>query len=294
MATEQTEVRAAVTAGAQAAKLKERMATLDGIPIVLANGDQKVIVPREALELIAERQGHPARASGVSVHHQLDSFTAHVNRNKRPSTTLWADVEDQEVQAIYNYHGAEPEENSYPGWLDYRARYSMPTADAWDFWTGKAGDTMHQDEFGDLIEERMDDLTSGEGYPKPAALLEMARNLKIHTAGQFTRSVNPTTGESALVCKTEHTQDSTKIPRAFQIGIPVFRSGVSYAVECRIRFRLQHGNAIFSFEVHREREILLDAFSEAVASIESACEGVPVFWGVPEQKPTPAIVDCPF
>jgi len=282
-----TETKAAIIAGAQAAKLADRMVTIEGVPLILTNGDQAAKVPQDLLRAIYARGAAPNRKRGTSVHHQLDSFTAHVNRNKTAASALWANVDETEVIAIYNYHGAEAGDAAGgPGWADFRATYSMPTSDAWKFWTEAAGRTYRQEEFADLIESRMEDLTGTgkDGFPAPTELLEMSRSLRIHTQGTFRRSLNPTTGESELVCKTEHTQDSTNIPRAFALGIPVFRGGTAYRVECRIRFRLASGAALFEFTLHRQEEIVLDAFAEAVGMIDGACEDVPVFWGVPESR----------
>lgn len=295
--TDATETRDAVIAGAEAAKIEDRVTDVRGIPVALLNRDQSLKVCEDAILAAAKREPMPARKRGRSSHHRLDSFVAHVNRNKVPPfSALWANVEKTEVSAIYNYHGPQDAPEGVAGlagWCDYSARYSMPLADQWLFWTARAGKAMSQGEFADLIDERMADLASGEGFAVPAELLELARNLRIHTEGTFRRSMDPTTGESALVCKTEHTQNSTPIPRAFALGIPVFRAGAAYHVECRVRFRLQNGVALFSFEIHRQADILLDAFSEAVDRIAKLCEDVPVFWGVPEAAPDRTLEDAP-
>jgi uncharacterized protein YfdQ (DUF2303 family) len=303
MRRESSEIAAAVDAGSQSATLSQRLTTIpDGlggeIPLVLLSEGQKAIVPPGLIHYLETRAPQPSRKRGMSTHHEIASFIDHVNRQKGPTSAIWADIDQTQVVAIYNYHGAssavyaledmEARAGSIaPGWLDHGATYTMPLSEQWKRWTAQADEAMGQDDFADWLDAYYEDMAHKDGFPQPLELLELARNLQIFTKGQFARRTDPTTGEHSLICKEEHSENSTKIPRAFLIGIPVFRGGQAYAVECRIRFRVNHGRAAFSYTMHRADEILRDAFADAVTEIGSKCEDVPVFWGVAEEAKVP-------
>jgi len=280
-----TETGAAMQAGSDAASIDCRTGCFtakeiddDGIPLVLLSNGQSLQIPTGLRAAIDVRAAHPRRKTGKSTHHEEPSFCAHVVRNKAPDSAIWANAEKPCIEAIYDYHGPHGQE---PGWGQHRAVYTLPLSSEWVLWTSGDGKQLTQDAFAEMLDARMEDLASVDGHARPLELLEMARSLQIHTAGTFKRSLNPTTGESSLVCKTEHGQESTKIPRAFCLGIPIFRGGSLYQVECRIAFRLTDQGPRFSYTIHRRAELMQTAVGESVARIADVTK-VPVFWGVPE------------
>jgi uncharacterized protein YfdQ (DUF2303 family) len=167
------------------------------------------------------------------------------------------------------------------------ALYTCPLSEQWKFWTANNGKKFKQDDFAQLIEDRMDDLASPTGaggnqdLPSPSEVLTMARQLVVRSKGEFSRSFDPTTGNSSLTCKTENDTGSTKIPRAFLLQLPVFEAGAVYAVEARIRFELA-GAPTFSYLLYRAEEIKRDAFDEVRTIVEQRTE-LPLFAGAPEQ-----------
>jgi uncharacterized protein DUF2303 len=111
--------------------------------------------------------------------------------------------------------------------------------------------------------------------------LQIARSLHVMTKGEFRREVNVTTGDSTFVCKTDTDASSTRIPRAFMLGIPVFDGGVRYQVEARIRFALVGGaRPAFTIMLYRRTEIERLAFGE-VRKLVATATGRLVLAGAP-------------
>lgn len=274
-----TETAAAFAAGVlnSEPKIVER----DGIPILLAHDDINMLVLDVALERADQRAERPRHTKGTSHHSELESFLAHVARfSIGNESVIWADSKSFSVTAIYDYHVAP----GVPGWCRYKAVYACPLSDEWKRWSSASGSIMSQDNFADFVEEWLEDLTGpvkGEPGPKPAELLEMARDLRVHSKGRFERKVDPTTGQYAMVCKEEHSESSTKIPRAFYLALRVFEGGEKYRVEARIRFAMHEGNPRFSFMLHRATEIKKDAFAEIRDKITERT-GLLLFIGAPE------------
>lgn len=286
-----SEVEAAARALRQGLEIDKRITWTSsdfGAPIPIrtvtdpGNGVIRVEVARDILDTLIAMQAAPRRRQGTAEIYELESFTAHVNRYKGAGTMLWASPEDFTITAVYNDHPESPEGPvAFTGWRDFQARYVCPRSAEWLAWTERDGKAMSQDSFADFVETRLEDLVNASGYPLPTEMLTMARDLVVMSKGTFRRQINVTTGASVLECKTETETGSTVIPRAFMLAIPVFEGGTRYQVEARIRFEMREGRPMFSFVLHRRREIERDAFNDARAAVTLAT-GLPVFAGDPD------------
>lgn len=281
MTEEYEGIAAAIEAGKELAEASDRIVDIGitddkMVPVAIVPNGFSVHTLDKAIAFADNRAERPRAIIGVSDHTELDSFLAHIEAFKNADSAVWADITGPSVTAIYNYHA-----RGKPAWGDHRANYSCPKSDEWSIWTAHSERRMSQDAFSDFIEERFDDITSpkdGEDGATAVDVLEMARNLAIHTKGRFERKIDKVTGENSMVCKEEHSETSTKIPRRFFIAIPVFENGVKYRVEARMRFRMQDGRPSFGFSLHRVPEILRDAFKEICESVRSVT-GLPVYAG---------------
>lgn len=282
-------IDAAIRAGMDAALAENRIVDLgelagDGIPLAVTPKGTQVQVLREAIELAERRAPAPRRRTGRAELAELESFIAHVNRFKSEGSVIFADLSALALEAVYNYHPGGPDATS-AAWCDHRARYACPRSREWKAWCERDERAMPQEEFGDFLEERLEDLTSqGEKdeFPTPIAVLEMARSLRVYTKGRFEKVMNPTTGEYSMVVKEEHDSASTKIYRAFLLAVPVFEGGDLYRVEVRVRFALREGRPLFSYRIHQRAQIEADAFKDARAAAAQMTD-LPILAGSPER-----------
>lgn len=283
----------AIAAGEQLADIKSRVMMLAdagdptrSIPIGLVRGkDGSINVEplTDAMSALDTRASGPRRRSGHLVVTDATSFVAAVNRWGSPATVIYADVEAMKFAAVLDDHPGSPRPE-VTQWRDHRVNYACPRSPEWLTWTSIDGKALTQLEFAELIESRLEDLVGAEGMPKPTEILQMARNLSVRTKGTYQREFNPTNGDSVLVCKTEQTSDSTPIPRAFSLAIPVFEAGERYQVEARIRFALTDRGPQFVVVLHRRKEIERDAFDGVRTHIAGATEqphGVLILSGRP-------------
>lgn len=257
----------------------------DAIPVALVRQGESLQPMERVLQIHDERAEAPRRRKGTATFAELASFIDHVNRFKDESSVIFADVTNCDLTAVLDYHLAGAK--SSPRWGQHRSVYASKLSPQWELWTQHDGQKMVQDVFAQFIEDHMDDLRAPTGngadkdLPMPSDVLTMARNLVVKTKGEFSRSFNPTTGESSLVNKYENETTSTKIPRAFLIGIPVFEAGALYAVEARLRLDMSSGRPLFSYSLYRADEIKRDAFGE-VRQVAHERTGLPVLAGSPE------------
>ena len=209
--SEENKNQSLIVAARAAVNADDRYYDADGIPLTV-NARGELVVMKELHALMVASDVTPVRRKGTSHHTELESFIAHVNRLKEERSTIWADVNRCLFTAIYNDDpaGADP---SAAGWGDHQAQYLCPLAPEWKAWNEQQEEWMSQDAFAQWIDSRMEDLIESSDKPKPIELLEMSRNLQIFTTGTHTKKIDQTTGQYALVCKEEHTSESTKIPR---------------------------------------------------------------------------------
>lgn len=278
------DVEAAVAAGAMSVDIDSRFRVVDlgnGSRVVLAIGNNgKPELVDDLDQPLREAALGPPRRHGNMVLHEVDSFIEHVKRFALPDqTTIWADAKDFSIQVVYDDDPAGGDLKA-AGWRAHRARYTCPRSPEWLAWTALEGKEIRQEAFAQFLEDRLDDIASKEGFPKPAELLEVARNLVIHAKGAFKKTFDPVSGTGTLVCETEHGPGSTRIPRAFVLGLRVFEGGEPYEVEARIRFAMREGTPIFGFVLHRRAEIERDAFNDVRKAVAAGTR-MPVFAGSP-------------
>lgn len=280
------ESAACIEAGANAAGIEDRTMGLGAeglekaVPLILLQSNQKLEVPKQAIDLFDQRQPAPRYRHGNSTHHEVGSFIEHVKRYKSETTVVWADVNDCDVVAVYDYTPAGP---TGAAWMRHTASYAAPYSQEWKRWFNRANEVMSQDDFAEFLENEAERIQGdvSKGWPSSVELLEMARDLRIYTKGQFERRVDPVTGQYALVCKEEHESHSTKIHREFRVWLRVFQGGDAYSVLARVKFRLEGGRVTFVYELPRAEEIVANAFGGVVEKVKTET-GCPVFMGASE------------
>jgi uncharacterized protein YfdQ (DUF2303 family) len=221
------------------------------------------------IEEMDKRAPGPSRRTGAVRLTDEDSFIAFVNRWSSQHTVIYADTAALAFTAVLDDHpaGAEVAEAL---WREHRATYACPRSPEWQAWTANDEKWLTQTAFADFIEARLEDMVKADACAAPLDVLQMARQLHIRTKGTFQREVNPTTGDSILVNKTETETGSTVIPRAFAIAIPVFEGGERYQIEARVRFGFVEGSPRFAYTMHRRKEIERDAFGAVRRKIDAA------------------------
>lgn len=259
-----TDTAAAIEAGRKITDAKTRITWIEHpldakirVPLSI-DSDNNLGVDTAALEELDRRFEERPRV-GTTILTEVDAYIAHLNRWGSEDTVVYADTSQMSFTAVLDDH---PAGVGAAAARAHRASYACPRSEAWQTWTELDGELQSQTKFADFIESRLEDLVGGTGYPAPLDVLQVGRKLNILTKGEFRREINPTNGDSIFVCKTETDAQSTQIPRAFLIAIPVFDGGDRYQLEARVRFALAEGRAVFSFTLHRRGEIERDAFNE--------------------------------
>jgi uncharacterized protein YfdQ (DUF2303 family) len=274
---------AAVAAGRAAVAIDDRIAAIDHAGVVLPaylDGAGTVRLAKDFIDAAEARCAAPPRRKGSATLSDRDSFVAYVERYKSMDTVLWAEPEAKppKFTAVFNDTPEGPKHDA-AGWRDHRAVYSCTYSPEWKAWTANEGKDLTQEAFATFIDQRLGDMLTGKDMPAPTEVLLMARQLTIRTKGEYRKEFDPTTGTGILINATEHTAESTKIHKAFLIGVPVFFNGTLYQVEARIYFRIE-GRPLFKYELHNRLDVEADAFNDIRKAVEEKVDR-PLFVGVP-------------
>ncbi|UJR81459.1 DUF2303 family protein [Sandaracinus amylolyticus] len=305
---QQGDVRAAIEA-------VERLATpkvceVDGI----ADGEL-VVIPKgmEIVDLkpqIDKRRERPERKKGTAKLTTLAAFCGFVRRFADDESALFA-VDNRKAPkllAVFDYHHSNARDEvsgrvvtaGQPRFGEHRAEYAFPISDAWKAWTEIAGKPLSQGDFAAFLEERIVDVISPEKLGEKTLervaemhierlansieLMVLSKGLSVRVDAKVTQAVNLSTGETALGFEETHRDaggGQVRVPPAFALNMPVFRSGRFYVVIARLRYRVHAGSITWTVQLQRADEAFDDAFAEACDEARIATE-LPLFFGTPE------------
>lgn len=210
----------------------------------------------------------PTRMRGTITLRDKDSFVAVVNKHKGSGTTLYGSYDKPGFIAVFN-----DDAGGVAGWKDHRAVYDCPVSAEWATWNKADGRVMNQAEFAQFIESNLPDIA----VPPAADMLEISRSLEAKKKVNFASGIRLSNGQNELTYEEEISGTAAKgklqVPELFTIGIPVLEGGLRYAVEARLRYRIQDGGRLtIWYELIRPHKIIEDAVREVWTDIEQKTE----------------------
>jgi uncharacterized protein YfdQ (DUF2303 family) len=286
---QENNTQAAIDAGKEIASAVQKLQFIGEIPVGFkANGDAYLMTG-----LLAEqdrRADKPRALAGSAKILDEASMIAHCQRFRDLASALFADA--SQITAVYDYHRPvaatdTPDiRDSAARWQRHRAIYTPSKAKEWTTWTGKAGQLMSQADFADFLEANLQDLAGPEGdrkVPSPADLMTLALTLKVTSEDVLESQINRTTGEYHLVAKVEQkTTGEAKIPKEFDILVPVYENGDLQRVTCRFRMKKDGSTFKFGWVIPTAERLERSAWQDICKRI-SEKTSLPLIYGQPEQ-----------
>ncbi len=244
-------------------------------------------------DLFAAHASAPERRAGTIMVHDLASFIAHVNRDKRPDSVIFCDVHSRRLVAVLDFHGPA---DKAPRFGQDRIAYGFELSSQIRAWieasTNRDGSakSMDQKTFSRLIDDRLGDV--GEGSLEPGSLAaEFARRRGIKFAAvsdliAFTRTiaakstteseeiVDENSGDVSIQYKKRgdvKTNDGTPIavPQAFVLRIPILNGlgATEYNIACRLRYDIDQRGLAWRVELHALDKYVQAAIEEALVIV---------------------------
>lgn len=222
------------------------------------------------------------------------SFTAYVNRFKDEDTLIFADVTDTGAKftAILDFHkaGARPGsedaeqpaklDTAIPRYLSHAATFECQKTTEWLRWMDCNGKKMSQVEFATWLEENQDLIVE----PSGGELLELVQNLEGKSDVRFATAVKLQNGRNSLQYDEDVTLSGTvqsksgkmEIPQNIGAGIAPFQGVSKYAVNARLKYRIEQRKLTFWFETITPHRIVRDAVNDVLLRIESETKLTPL------------------
>lgn len=212
----------------------------------------------------------PDHIQGTVQVRDAKSFCSYVNAFADERTRIFAEPSSQSFLAVIDYHRAGTD--CTPEFLHHRVSFAMVLDDRWKTWVGKNEKVFNQIDFAEFCEDHAADISD----PSGAHMLEVARDLKASSSGNFESKIVPKSGSVQM--KFTETVDGKvgsgeiEVPEFFKLSIPIFYGEEPISISARLRYRITGGNLTFFYKLYRQSELLNDAFNKAVKSVEGALQ----------------------
>lgn len=297
----QAAIEAGITIGALSVKV-ERGAY--GVPYAVVHKDASVQLLTGLQQAEDARAECPRALSGTAQILTEQSMIDHILRFKDKYSVLFATA--SAVTAIYDYHepmaqviidGAVTEQpqaalpqlrtrDKLARWQRHRAEYTPKLSREWEKWITGAGKAMSQTEFADFLDENDQDIagpTDNRKVPTQADLVTLGHTLKVTSEDVVEATIDRTTGNYQMVAKQDmKPTGECKIPKEFDILIPIFDGGEKVRICCKFRLQKSGGQLKFGWVVPTAARMLREEYA-AMAKRVGEKAAIPVIFGTPEK-----------
>lgn len=239
------------------------------------DGRAYAIVPDGYKLEYIERPHDPSRHSGSVSFDDAASFIRYY-QDMSLSGRIYASLKGRTLVAILNDH--EPDG---PGWRDFRATLALAHSKEWLEWTiHDRKDFGGNDHFAMWLEDNAPDMSE----PSPAAMMDIAINMRVTQAQGFSKAVRLQDGNVRFTYSNDVSGSAgdLAIPEIFKICIPVFEGlgADRYTMDARFRYRLVNGELKVRYELVRPHKVVELAFDKTIRLIEKETQQK-IFFGTP-------------
>lgn len=269
------------TEAAAVAEIVERTALVEPIDLRGESNLIGFVVPAGRQFQISdlERYQHiPNRKKGTAKFHRHTSFSTYVSAHATAATTLYGDVQDLGLVAVLDGHEPNLTDgdggqvgDGEAGWGDHRAELNLRTTPAWDRWAANSAQLMGQEDFGQFLEDSVDDIR----YPDAADLIELSRMFEATKGVAFKGAHRPVSGQRVLryeetIEGRAGTSGEITIPETFKLGLAPFEGAGDYEVIAKFRFRIRAGGVELGYVLDRPELRVEAAFGDVVDAVQQA------------------------
>lgn len=243
--------------------------------LIVPNGMTKHDVPDE----FGLKRNMPSYLKQDVTLQTTDSLVDYVNRFKGVGSVLFADIAQNSIIAVLDYHtaagGGEPQVKR----ASHRATLTLPFSEEWSLWKGIDKRLMPQLEFARFLEENGGDVVA----PSGGELLEACRDLQAHRKVNFTQAVR-TSSENENFEYTDETEARTKggieLPTRFKLALPVYFGEPTTEVFAFLRWKLDEGKLNLGIALNRAEHVRQAVFKQIVLAVADRTSA-PVVFGKP-------------
>jgi uncharacterized protein YfdQ (DUF2303 family) len=195
-----------------------------------------------------------------------ESLADYVNRFKNADTVLFADITNNTISAIVDYHKAAVDAPLGPQLATHRATLALPFSLEWQTWQRANGKLMSHLEFATFLEENSVDIKS----PAGADLLELCRDLQVAHNVNFGSQVR-----MGDVTKIEYQKDNdaktkggVSLPTSIILSIPVYFGEQPVPMTAFMRRKIGDGALYLGVQLSRAENVRQEEFHRIVDFVQ--------------------------
>ena len=229
-----------------------------------------VLVWREYGEVkfqsLEEYYKKPLEKSGLNEFEEVKSFNFFVLRHKvDEETVIYANRKDKVFNCVFDDHSAGGASRR-----KFQAALKLSYSDQWSSWAGKNKEYFSQSDFAEFLEDnRVDFMAMSDGESKNLSAVELialVEQLQSTRKCTFSSKINRNDGSMNFSFQNEEKSQSgnISIPEKMVLAIPVFEGGDIFAVEIRLRHRIntESGGLKFFYVIDQMKRIEKKAFDK--------------------------------
>ncbi len=209
----------------------------------------------------------PLRKKGIVAMGDVPSLLQYMkDQDAAALAYVYADPDARTVTAVFN----DQRGTATPGWRDHRAVFKAEYTPEFTQWLLNDKKQFTQTEFAEFIEDNFADLAGDDA----GLLLNVATTIAATTGINFASARRLQDGQTQLtynetIDATAGADGQLKIPQKFKLGMRIFKNGEGYALNARLKYRLNGGSVKFFYELERPERAVEDAFTGYVNQVRA-------------------------
>lgn len=282
-----TKTEAGIVASLALETLKTESITQNGIPILVAPTNAKLL----SLERLLTAPHRPAIAVNLTSLKDLHAYliaqaltgtdpmaTVSTDGSGYDNIVVFADRNNLRWHAFIDYHHI-----SSPRWLNHTATVQYEHSIQFTTWKKNDGRKMGQGDFAEFLDENVLDIIN----PTGSDVVTFASCLEARRTEIFKAAKNISNGEVSFIWSNESSGDSTtKFPTEMTLGIPLWTNGELISLPVKLFYRVESGHLEFWYKLRTLEKIIDELFNEDVKWIAEALSNVgKVYRGTPPATP---------
>mgnify|MGYP001612338961 CR=1 FL=1 len=238
--------------------------------------DVKDITPPNAADVLSPK----TVVANVKVQ-TAGSMIDFVNRFKNENSMLFADVANDTVVSIIDYHTESAVDTGgiKPALATHRATLHLPKSQEWVTWNKAHDKLMSHRDFATFLEENSIDVVS----PSGASLLELCRDLQVIQNVNFSSSIRMgDVTELAYEKKSDATdKGGLTMPTYIMLSIPVYFGEQPVPIKAYLRRKIDDGALFLGISLSRAENVRQDEFHRIVEAVTINVDHLTTVYGTP-------------
>jgi uncharacterized protein YfdQ (DUF2303 family) len=253
--------------------------------VVLANADGQERI-ESVKQIIDEYQLAPDRVTGQTRMDDLASLLNECSRYKNDALSVYVHAVDPtrapSIIAVFNDTVA-----GTPSFRDHRSTYVPQPSSEIRAWLAAGQRLISQEEFAELIEERLLDVKAPNPEERnmaplleaatllklqvgnPAELLEVSRGLQVNVSSNVKGKPNLHNGAVSFAFE-ESAQPTVTVPGAFLLDVPFFEGATKVLILARLRYKVEESKIKWRVLLHDVPRVYREAVDDLCRDIREA------------------------